>query len=233
VKLSDLVSRGVRLIVTDTEADANPAAREIAAEDLLEAEPRRTPQRNAPPPPPTSAVPADVESFAAVYEEAGIALPDHGWGIDKVAEMLESKRLGPLSREVKATAVLAAVEAAGVAIRDVIQDAVRRDKALDAFEEAKSAETSELRAASEARIQAIKEEIDTFLREKNQEIEQLKAAADAASQAFTQLQTRKRREEERLHDVVAHFLEGSENPVTTEGNARPGTPQPPPRSSGT
>ena len=31
--------------------------------------------------------------FGAVYAEAGIELPPHGYGIDKVAEMLESKRL--------------------------------------------------------------------------------------------------------------------------------------------
>ncbi len=62
--------------------------------------------------------------------------------------MLESKRLATLGREVKATAVLAALEAAGVPLRDVIQDAVRRDKALDAFEAAKGREIQELHARS-------------------------------------------------------------------------------------
>ncbi len=243
-KLGNLVSRGVRLIVADSEETTLSSPREIPADELLEAEELAEPLAGRPPArggasgrgvpsaPPVSAVPADVEGFGAVYEEAGVALPDHGWGIDKVAEMLAGKRLSALSREVKATAVLAAVEAAGVALRDVIQDAVRRDKALDGFEAAKGAELAELRTASEARIQAIKEEIDAYLREKNQEIEELKKAADGASQAFTQLQTRKRREEERLHDVVSHFVEGAENPVTTQATPRPGSPPPPPRSSG-
>jgi hypothetical protein len=128
---------------------------------------------------------------------------------------------------VKATAVLAALEAAGVPIKDVIQDAVLRDKALDAFEAAKGRELQELHSRSEARIQAIKEEIETLLREKNAEMEELKKAVEVADQAFLQLQTRKRREEDRLQDVVAHFLEGAPNPVTTSAGAAPSSPPPP------
>ena len=45
---------------------------------------------------------------------------------------------------------MAALEAAQVPMRDVIQDAVLRDKALDAFEAAKEREVQELRAQSEA-----------------------------------------------------------------------------------
>ena len=155
------------------------------------------------------------QSFEAVYEEAGIALPAHKYGVDKVAEMLESKRLATLGREVRATAVLAALEAAQVPIRDVIQDAVLRDKALDDFEAAKEAEVKDLKAKSEARIAAIKEEIETMLRAKNAEIEELKKAAEAAEQAFADLQARKRKEEDRLQEVVSHFIEGPENPITT------------------
>lgn len=210
-RLKDLVSKGVRLIVADPEAGAEaiptpPAAseREIPAEAFQqEPEPVRRSQ-----------VAASVEDFGAVYQEAGIELPLHGYGVDKVAEMLESKRLASLGREVKATAVLAALEAAQVPIREVIQDAVLRDKALDAFEAAKEREVSELRAESEARVSAIQSEMETYLREKNAEIEALKQAGAAAGQAFQKLQERKRREEQRLHDVVAHFIEGAENPVT-------------------
>ena len=156
-----------------------------------------------------------MADFGAVYQEAGIELPLHGYGIDKVAEMLDSKRLATLQREVKATAVLAALEAASVPIHDVIQDAVLRDKALDAFEAAKAREVQELQTKSGARIEAIKNEIESFLKEKNAEMEGLKQAKDAADRAFQALLARKRREEQRLFDLVAHFLEGGDNPITT------------------
>lgn len=218
-KLSNLVNKGVRLIVTDNE-QAQPEAeveapvartprartpRELPAEALV-AEPPKSVQR--------SQVAADVVDFSAVYAEAGIELPLHGYGVDKVGEMLENKRLATMAREVKATAVLAALEAAGVELRDVIQDGVRRDKALDAFLAGKTADTQELRGKSDARVEQIREQIAVLLKEKNAEIEALKKAAEAAGQALAKLEERKAKEEERLHGILSHFIEGAANPIT-------------------
>jgi hypothetical protein len=235
-RLKDLVSKGVRLIVTDSAAGTVPAAGD--SEDAAAPQTgRRTREREIPPeafdaevphPVERSQVPASAD-FGAVYQEAGIELPLHGYGVDKVGEMLESKRLAPLGREVKAQAVMAALEAAQVSLRDVIQDAVLRDKALDAFEAAKEHELGGLKAQSEQRIQAIKDEIDGFLRQKNAEIEELKRAVDGAGSALTELRTRKQQEEDRIHAVVAHFVESADNPITTRGTgaATPSTkPEP-------
>jgi hypothetical protein len=235
-KLSDFVSKGVRLIVTDDPAQPAPeldevasppppprgraprerTPRELPAEELM-AEPPRSVER--------SKVAADVADFGAVYEEAGIELPLHGYGVDKVGEMLDNKRLAAMGREVKASAVLAALEAAGVELKDVIQDALRRDKALDAFLEGKTRETQELRGKSEARVEEIKEQIAVFLRERNAEIEALKQAAEGAGQALGKLEERKLREEDRLHAVLAHFVEAAANPITRA--AKSGVPDKP------
>jgi len=225
-RLKDLVDKGVRLIVTE----GQPGIPEEALED---AEPRRTEptaprvtkatrEREIPPevfagPPPKrvvqSSVPAAAD-FAAVYGEAGIELPAHGYGVDKVGEMLESKRLASLNREVRAAAVMAALEAAGVAVRDVIQDAVLRDKALDAFEAAKEREAKDARQKNEARIQSLQKDLDALLQKINTEIEGLKRASDEGEKAFAALRERKLKEEERLHAIVSHFIEGADNPVT-------------------
>ena len=216
-KLSEFVSKGVRLIVVDPESPAGdahgaespapprgPQPREIAAEEI-----------DSPPPPPVrSEVAMETEDFGAVYDEAGVGMPDHGYGVDKVAEMLQGKRLSSLSREVRATAVLAALEAAQVDVKDVIADAVKRDKALDAFEAAKERELVEKKAANESRMQSLRKDLDELLRKINTEIESLKQQSQEAESAFQQLQIRKRKEEARLHDVVAHFVEGA-NPITT------------------
>jgi hypothetical protein len=223
-KLSDLLSKGARLIVSDSDAAAADTPRPAAERDL---EPALT---SPPPPPPVarSAVKADVTDFAAVYQEAGIELPAHGYGVDKVGEMLTSKRLGALAPEVKATAVMAALEAAGAPIRDAIQDAVLRDKALDAFEASKERELKETRAKNESRTQELTAEMDALLKKIGVEIERLKQDTDAAAKAFQDLQVRKRHEEERLRDVVAHFIEGGENPITTSP-LRTSPPPPPPK----
>ncbi|HEX6739394.1 MAG TPA: hypothetical protein VF310_14045 [Vicinamibacteria bacterium] len=231
-RLKELVSKGVRLIVTDSAEAAVPAA---SGDDEGQETPRRAREREIPPEAfaaaepravQSSRVPADVADFGAVYQEAGIELPLHGYGVDKVGEMLESKRLAPLGREVKAQAVMAALEAAQVSLRDVIQDAVLRDQALDAFEAAKETELGGLKGQSEQRIQAIKDEIDSFLRQKNAEIEELKRAVEGAGTALSQLKARKQQEEERIHAVVAHFVEGADNPITTRGS---GAAVPPPK----
>ena len=86
---------------------------------------------------------------------------------------------------------------------------------------------AELRQASQGRMEALKAEMDAYLREKNAEIEQLKQAGERAAAAFTKLQERKRREEQRLHDIVSHFIEGADNPVTAGAPpAPPGKPSP-------
>jgi hypothetical protein len=149
-----------------------------------------------------------------VYQEAGIELPLHGYGIEKVMEMLESKRLGSLSREVKATAVMAALEAAQVPLKDVIQDAVLRDNALDSFEAAKEKELQELRTKNETRIESLNGEMEQLLKKISVEIETLKRESEEAGKAFIKLQERKRLEETRLHDIVSHFVEGLDNPIT-------------------
>jgi hypothetical protein len=213
-KLKDLLDKGVRLIVTESPSGEMPAEGEAEAPRKpreIPPEAFDVPERAAAP---TSSVPAGVEDFGAVYQEAGIELPLHGYGIEKVMEMLESKRLGSLDREVKATAVMAALEAAQVPLKDVIQDAVLRDNALDAFESAKEKELQELRAKNEARIESLKGEMEELLKKINVEIETLKRESEAAGKAFDKLQERKRLEETRLHDVVSHFVEGLDNPIT-------------------
>ncbi|HVR70639.1 MAG TPA: hypothetical protein VMT87_07310 [Vicinamibacteria bacterium] len=216
-RLRELVGRGVRLIVTDAgevPADAAPAERDIPPEAFA-AEPRAVE---------VSSVPASVEDFAAVYGEAGIELPPHGYGVNKVAEMLASRRLAPLGREVKAAAVMAALEAASVPLREVLQDAVLRDKALDSFEAAKEKELHELRASNQTRIESLKAEMEGLLRKINVEIEKLKRESDEAAQAFSRLQERKRQEESRMQDVVSHFIEGGDNPVSL--GPAPAAPRP-------
>jgi hypothetical protein len=230
-KLSELVSKGVRLIVVDADAAGGGAVeaadtttparggrpREIPPEDI--AAPSTAPAR--------SEVAMEVEDFGPVYDEAGLSIPDHGYGVDKVAEMLQGKRLSQLGREVRATAVLAALEAAQVDVTDVISDAVRRDKALDAFEAAKERELHELRAKNEARVRELRQEMEALLTKINAEVERLKAGSEAAEKAFAQLQIRKRREEERLHEVVSNFVEPSQNPITAGSLQGSAPPKPP------
>jgi hypothetical protein len=70
-------------------------------------------------------------SFDQIYDSAEIHAPDHGYTILKVAEMLQSEHIRGLPAEVKRNSILLALEASNVKLQDVIEDAVKRDRALD------------------------------------------------------------------------------------------------------
>ena len=73
-------------------------------------------------------------SFDEIYQPAEIPAPAHGYTILKIAEMLQSEHIRSLPAEVKRSSILVALDAAGVKLQEVIEDAVRRDRALDTFE---------------------------------------------------------------------------------------------------
>jgi hypothetical protein len=200
-RIADLVARGVRVTVGE---HTGAGGSEVPA-DVFEATGPRAPTRFDLPP--------DVPDFAAVYEEAEVPPPAHDYGVDKMADILESKRLASLPREVRVAAVMASLQAAGVSIAQVVRDAALRERALEAFVTAKKREADALKQRNESRMATIRQEIEAFMGEKNREIDTLKRGSDSASSAFSQLQLRKRQEEQRLRGVLSHFVGDSENPI--------------------
>ena len=77
---------------------------------------------------------ADPTVFEQIYQAAEIRTPAHGFTIFKIADMLKSEHIRSLPVEIKRSSVLLALDAAGVKLQEIIEDAVRRDRALDTFE---------------------------------------------------------------------------------------------------
>jgi hypothetical protein len=69
-----------------------------------------------------------------IYQSAGILNPRKGYSILKVVEMLGSEHLRGLSKEMKRATVLVALDAAGISIDEVAQDAKARIEAIDSYE---------------------------------------------------------------------------------------------------
>jgi hypothetical protein len=197
--VSDLVKRGVRIL----SGESGSPASEIPA-DFFD-----TPSK----PITRTALRMDIDDFGKVYEEARLSAPSRAYGIEKLAAILDSKRLASLPREVKVAAVLASLDAAGVLLPDVIRDAVVRDRAADAFLDAKEREVRTLESETEAQVAALRGEIDAHAKEHEAEIARLREASDRSTNAFSHLRERKTQEAHRLYDVVAHFVEASENPI--------------------
>ena len=77
---------------------------------------------------------ASSGSLADIYSSAQIPVPAHGFTVLKVADMLQSEHIQALPADVKRKSILVALDAAGVPVTEIVEDAVRRDRALDTYE---------------------------------------------------------------------------------------------------
>jgi hypothetical protein len=80
---------------------------------------------------------AKLSSFEEIYQRSTFkaATSTAAWDILKVADMLGSEHLHGLSPAGKHSALMMALEAAGVAVEDMLQDAVQRQRVLNEYEE--------------------------------------------------------------------------------------------------
>jgi len=145
---------------------------------------------------------ADLLSYEDIYNAAGILRPRSGYDITKVVEMLNSERLRGLSDEFKRASVLMALEAAGASADALLQDATRRQQALNDYEAAqrKQLEDFEARKASEnAQIQAEMQRVTAHYAER------IKANEDQVAREKETLrnwQMLKQHETQRISEVI-------------------------------
>jgi hemerythrin superfamily protein len=174
---------------------------------------------------PTFAKPVtDPLSLAEIYEAAEIRPPAHGYTILKVAEMLKSEHIRNLPREVKRSSILVALEAAGASLDEVIQDAVRRDRALDAFETVQQRALEELEARKAQENQQIQAELDRLVAEYRARMQANNDAVAAERERFYGWRLQKQEEEQKIAEAVSYFV--SENPITTRSPAPPEAARP-------
>ena len=166
-----------------------------------------------------SAPVSNTATFGEIYDAAEITVPAHGYTILKVANMLRSEHLNGLPQEVKRSSILVALDAAGAKIEDIIQDAVKRDRALDSFERVLEKSRGEVEAAKIEENRKIEAEMTRMLAEYRARIQANNEAVAKENERFTKWQSQKQQEERTISDAVAYFV--SENPITVSGNPAP------------
>jgi len=169
-----------------------------------------------PQPPPTAAVAtaaANPHSFQEIYDAAEIHPPAHGFTIMKVGEMLRSEHIRNLPREVKRSSVLVALEAAGAPLQDVIEDAVKRDRALDTFERVQEKSVTDLEASKGKENQQIQAEMDRVVADYKGRMQANNDAVAKEKERFFAWRLKKQEEEQKISDAVSYFV--TENPITT------------------
>ena len=160
---------------------------------------------------------ADDVPFEKVFEAAKIPAPAHKFTVEKVGEMLRHPKLASLDRGARAAAVLVALDSQGVSIQSVIEEAAKKDRALDVFEKVQ------------------RERLQQFTRQKEgencrlaSEIEKNKQAVGEMGSRVSAWIGRKSIKEAELQDVVSH--------LTSDGPGQPAlkpTPSVPPEPAST
>ncbi len=141
--------------------------------------------------------------FEEIYLSAGIQTPRLGYTITKVVDMLSSEHIRDLPGETKRASLMMALDAAGVQVNEVLQDATLRQHALNSYETAqkKRLEQYELRKAQDNReIQAEMDRVTAqFLAHINNNLDEVAREKDA----FRHWQMQKQEEAHKMADAVA------------------------------
>lgn len=166
----------------------------------------------APEPKFTHAV-STAAGFEELYRAAEIAPPAHGYTIGKIAEMLQSERIRALPAEVKKSSILLALDAAGVQIEEVIQDAIRRDRALDGFERVQQKGLDDLESRKEKENGEIQSELDRLIEEHKTRMQANRDELAREKERFYSWRLQKQQEEQKIADSVSYFV--SDSPITT------------------
>lgn len=167
----------------------------------------------------------EIPDFPAIFRAAGVSDPAHGYSAYKVLEIFASPGFAALDTRAKAAALTGFLNmnpTGPVPITDIVQDAVRRDQALDKFEEflrKKLAARSDQIDKENAQLQA---EIDELTRRNREKIEASRIALETEQARLTRWLVIKRAEERKLFDAVNPFVEA--NPITTADAPRAAAP---------
>jgi len=151
--------------------------------------------------------------FGEIYSSAQIATPAHGYTVLKVAEMLQSAHIKALPAEVKQKSIMVALDAAGVKVAEIIEDAVQRDRALDTYERVLQKHLEDLRTEKAVENERLEAEINQRVAELRARVDQNNTELTAEQNNLLAWRVRKRQEEERIAEAVGYFV--SENPITT------------------
>jgi len=167
-------------------------------------------------------------SFDEIYKAAEIADAAHGYTILKVAEMLQSEHIRSLAPSVKRSSILLALDAAGVKLQEVIEDAVRRDRALDTYERVQEKAALELEAAKAQENRQVQAELDQIVAEHQARIQKNNDAVAKEKERFYGWRLKKQQEEQKIYDAVSYFV--TENPIKPSGH--PAETPPTPKTQG-
>jgi hypothetical protein len=138
-----------------------------------------------------------------IYRASGILSVRAKYDITKIVEMLNSKHIRELAKEVKRASVLMALDAAGTSVDEVLHDATRRQHALNSYETGQQRQFEEFEAGKERDNAQIKVEMERVTAHYQARIQNNLDQVAREREAFHNWQEMKEQESQRIAEAVA------------------------------
>jgi hypothetical protein len=145
---------------------------------------------------------SNLLSYEDIYHAAGILSPRSGYGVHKVVDMLNSDRIRELSKDIKRASVLMALDAAGTSPDDLLQDATRRQQALNSYEAGQQKQLEEFEARKAQENSKIQAELDKVTAHYADRIKQNHDQVVREKEALRNWQMAKQHESQRISEVI-------------------------------
>lgn len=155
---------------------------------------------------PVARVGEEMPSFEAIFQAFGIRDAAHGFTVYRVEELLKSVHLKSASPEIKRSALMVALEALRIPAEEVIQDAVKRDKALTQFEKIEERRLRELEQKKSDENKRLQDEMERIFNEIREKMEDNNTIVKELRERFQTWQQDKEKEEQRLSSVLQFFV---------------------------
>lgn len=144
-----------------------------------------------------------LAAFDDIYRKSNFKSTTGEYNILKVADMAGSDQLHGLTPTAKHSALMMALEAAGVAVEDVLQDAMHRQRALEAYEEEQQKHLQEFERIKLGENERLTAEMDSISAQYRARIAAGVEDIERERSAFREWQERKLREQRRLAEAAS------------------------------
>jgi len=160
------------------------------------------------PPPDSSA--SRLPGFDDIYKRSTFKTNSKmaEWHILKIADMLNSEHLRGLSPAAKHSALMMALEAGGVAVEDMLQDAVQRQRVLNDYEETQVRRLQEIEALKQRENERLNAEMESVCSKYRVRIAAGIEEIEREHQSFREWQERKEREQRRIAEAASACVSG-------------------------
>ena len=159
---------------------------------------------------PDSPATAKLASFEEIYRKSSLktSTSTAEWDILKVADMVNNEHLHGLSPAAKHSALMMALEAAGVAVEDMLQDAVQRQRVLNEYEEVQRKRLDDFETARQQEKERLTSEMETICTQYRRRISAGEQEIERERSLFREWRERTEREQRRISEAASACVSG-------------------------